>query len=175
MWSQHFQVKWFGCTAEVSGGDRFSLLIIWYNYGHRQCMVPVCTLANSRGVTVQTAYGTPSIPVPDGTLHHVPGEGGRGRHGLAYLEDVPGRPHGVAGRRERVSGCLPRALSIPREMAMSQGMKLDPVLKFTFRRDSEYFYFLDTAPVTTLEVAASDLFSAASTASITLSATARQP
>jgi hypothetical protein len=97
-------------------------------------MVPVCTYTLSLGKLYWSyAYGTASVPVPDGALHHVPGEGGRGRDGLAYLEDVPGRPHGVAGRRERVSGCLPRALSVPREMTMSHGMKLDLVLKFTFR------------------------------------------
>lgn len=53
------------------------------------------------------------VPVPYGALDHVPGHGGRRRDGLPYLEEVPRRPHCVAGRRERVLGCLPCSLAIP--------------------------------------------------------------
>jgi len=59
-----------------------------------------------------------SVPVPNGALDHVPGHGGRRCDGLADLEEVPRRSHGVAGRRERVFGCLPCALAVP-ESAVS--------------------------------------------------------
>lgn len=145
----------------------------------------------------------PSFSVPDGALHHVPREGGRRRDGLPYLEEVPGRPHGVAGRRERVLRRLPCALSIPAkhstswlttdvpnaELMLNLLMQIAECAIYTRKNIAKRFeacgstsapdfqsfrygfpYLLDTAPETTLDVAASDLLSAASTASITLSA-----
>lgn len=58
-----------------------------------------------------------SVPVLDGALDHVPGHGGRWRDGLPDLEEVPRRPHGVAGRRERVLGCLSCVLAVPESAA----------------------------------------------------------